>query len=175
MFNLAAGSLVESRNQLAGTSTNAGAAKSLALHNLLNMHEWFFPQFFLEDLRETTGYSLSAPVTQAANGKTQIAIEGSLIPSGQIDAATAQVLSRATQFQLVLDGVTYLPVSLSFVLHPDDDSLNGPPVVYQLSQYQLQQGVQQPLHIQKYVQGTLTQDITIHTLALNTGLTAANF
>lgn len=174
-FNLSGGTRVELRSQLTGTSVNAGQAQDLPLHNVLNMHEWFFPQFFLRDLQEQTGYSLSAPAAQTVDGKTQIAIEGSLIPKGQMDTATAQGLSRATHFQLVLDGDTYQPVSLSFVQHPDDDSVSGAPVVYQFSDYQLQQGIHQPLRIQKYVQGTLTQDITIRSLVLNSGLILADF
>lgn len=169
VFNLAEGTVTEVRNGTAASLTQAGQTQTVALHNALNLHEWFFPQFFLTDLQQTAGYALSTPIQTSVNGAAQIAIQGNLIPAGQMDAGTAQILSNATQFQLVLDGSTLLPVSLSFTAHPDTDALSGYPVVYQFSNYQAQSGIQQPFHIQQFVQGTLAQDITVQSYAVNTG------
>ncbi len=173
-FNLASGPFVEGRNQLAASFTKNGVTLAIAPHNALNMHEWFFPQFFVNDLLQTNGYALGTPV-QAANGETQIAIQGSVIPSNVLDAGTAQILSNASQFDLLLDGTTFLPVSLSFTAHPDDDALRGFPIVYTFSQYQTQNGVRQPFHIQKFVQGTLTLDVVVQSFTVNGGLSAAQW
>ena len=74
----------------------------------------------------------------------------------------------------MLDGTTLLPVSLSFVAHPDDDASRGYPVLYQFSNYQTQ-SIQRPYRIQQFLQGTLSQDITVQSYAVNTGLTVAEF
>jgi hypothetical protein len=174
-FNLPAGTLTELRAPSAAISTNAGVKQTVALHNTLNMHEWFFPQFFLKDLQQNAGYSLSVSVPSAENDASQITIQGSLIPAGVSDPGTAQIVSDATQFVLVLDAATSLPVSLSFTGHPEDDALRGFPVLYSFSQYQTQNGMQQPFHIQKFVQGTLTLDVTVQSFAVNSGLTPSQF
>lgn len=174
-FNLSGGTYVEGRNQTTASVTNSGVTKAAALHNALNMHEWFFPQFLISDLLQSSSYALNTPVPLTATGDTQITIQGSLIPSGQMDAATAQLLLNTTQFELVLDATTYLPVSLSFTGHPEDDALRGYPVVYTFSQYQTQGGFQQPFHIQKSVQGTLALDVVVQSVAVNSGLSAAQW
>lgn len=175
VFNLSAGTLTQVRNGLGATSTQSGQKQTIALHNVLNMHEWFFPQFFIKDLLQASGYSLRTPAPASVNGQSQVSIQGSFIPPAQMDAVTAQVLSNASQFELVLDGTTLLPVSLSFVAHPDDDASRGYPVLYQFSNYQTQNGIQRPYRIQQFLQGTLSQDITVQSYAVNTGLTVAEF
>lgn len=175
VFNLSAGTLTQVRNGLAATTTQNGQKETIALHNVLNLHEWFFPQFFFKDLLQATGYVLGTPTQAAVGGRSQLTIQGSLVPPAQMDAITAQILSTASQFELVVDGTTLLPVSLSFVAHPDNDASRGYPVLYTFSNYQTQNGIQQPYHIQQFLQGTLSEDITIQSIAVNTGLTASQF
>jgi hypothetical protein len=43
------------------------------------------------------------------------------------------------------------------------------------SNYQVVGGVTVPMHIQKYVQGTLTVDLTVSSATFNTGLALSKF
>jgi hypothetical protein len=71
--------------------------------------------------------------------------------------------------------VTFLPASITFNAHPDNDSASNLLVEIDFSNYQSVNGFSVPMHIQKYLQGTLLIDLTVETAAFNTGIPLSEF
>jgi len=76
---------------------------------------------------------------------------------------------------LHLDVATLLPAAITFNAHPDDNPGSNISIEIDFSNYQAIAGVTVPMHIQKYVQGTLTIDFTGSTATFNTGLPLSDF
>ena len=74
-----------------------------------------------------------------------------------------------------LDSASLLPVAIVFNANPDDDATRNIAVEVDFSNYQAAGGVLVPMHLQKYVQGTLVLDFTVTGVALNTGLSDGLF
>ena len=76
---------------------------------------------------------------------------------------------------LYLDSASLLPLAIRFNVHPDDDFGLDIPVEVDFSNYQAINGVQVPLHIQKFLQGTLVMDINLTSATFNSGLSDSQF
>jgi hypothetical protein len=74
-----------------------------------------------------------------------------------------------------LDASPYLPVSLVLNAHPDNDSNVNIPIAVQLSNYQVTNGLQVPMHVQQYLQGALLLDSVITGVTVNSGLPDSDF
>jgi hypothetical protein len=86
--------------------------------------------------------------------------------------AVAQQLSV---MDFYLDATTFLPASLAFNAHPDNNSNVNVPVVVQFSNYQPTSGLQLPLHVQQYLQGALLLDSVVTGVTVNSGLSDSDF
>jgi hypothetical protein len=78
------------------------------------------------------------------------------------------------QIDLYLDPKTFLPAKLSFSTHPDDNALVDLLVLVEFSNYQTSNGVTAPMHVQRYLNGSLALDIQVGSVVVNSGLSAAN-
>jgi hypothetical protein len=74
-----------------------------------------------------------------------------------------------------LDSSSLLPVAMTFNTHADDDAFTNIALEIDFSMYQRVNGVQVPFHIQKLISGGLAVDITVQTVALNSGLSDSLF
>lgn len=74
-----------------------------------------------------------------------------------------------------LDPATLLPLAISFNTHPDDNALRDIPVEIRFSDYRLVNGVQVPFHIQKFLNGSLSLDVQVQNVVINSGLSANEF
>ena len=74
-----------------------------------------------------------------------------------------------------LDATSLLPVAIKFNTHPDDDANTNIPVEVDFSSYQAVNGAQIPFHIQKFSQGTLMLDVTVTSVAVNSGVADSAF
>jgi hypothetical protein len=93
-------------------------------------------------------------------------------PSVSTTTPTSRQLSSVDFY---LDATTLLPVATVFNAHPDDDAGTNIPIEIDFGNYQNINGVNVPLHIQRYVQGTLMVELSISTVSLNTGLQLSTF
>jgi hypothetical protein len=198
VLSYSTGALTEVRNGTTGFWLGADSTQhAIPLHNALNMQAWFFPAFVVQGLAQNTNYSLAAPAVATTTepgasattaelvapsasttelvAATAQSVPGYRLPSGTLDDATETLLASATAFELAIDPSTFLPASLDFQAHPDNDAIAGFPVHIEYSDYRLVQGVQVPFHVQKFLQGTLTLDITVTSCQLNTGIPASEF
>jgi hypothetical protein len=76
---------------------------------------------------------------------------------------------------LYLDSSTFLPVSITFSIHPDNNALLDVPVEVHFSDYRKVSGVQVAFHVQKFISNQLTLDVSFQTVSLNTGLSTTDF
>jgi hypothetical protein len=74
-----------------------------------------------------------------------------------------------------LDSATLLPVAATFNTHPDNNPGTNIPVEIDFLSYQTISGANVPTHIQQYLQGTLTVDLTISSASFNTGIPLSDF
>jgi len=85
---------------------------------------------------------------------------------------TAQQLST---MDFYLDASTLLPVAVTFNAHPDSDASTNLSFEVDFTNYQAVSGVQVPMHIQRFQQGSLMVDLTLSGASFNSGLSLSNF
>jgi hypothetical protein len=153
-----------------------GTIHMMAGHNLMTDPTWFFPAFMVSRL-VSGNYVLSYIGAETHNGQSTVHVSASE-PFPQLSnsgADTAALMQHLTQMDLYLSTTTLLPVALDFDSHPDNNAGVDIPVEIQFSNYQPWNGVQVPLHVQKYLNNGLVLDLQISSAMLNSGLTAAAF
>lgn len=74
-----------------------------------------------------------------------------------------------------LDAASLLPTAICFNAHPDSDANTNIPIEVDFSSYQSIGGIQVPTKIQRFLQGSLTLDLTITSAVVNSNLNLAAF
>ena len=147
-----------------------GTSHPISNHNLMLDTGWF-PSFTLGNLISSSNTVLLYVGPESKNGTPVIHVSGSKV-FPNLSSNSASIRQHLTQVDIYLDSTTGLPVSYVFNLHPDNNALQDIRVEIQYSNYQTVRGMQVPLHIQKFVNGSLALDFQVQTVSLNTGITA---
>lgn len=123
---------------------------------------WFLPQVALFGNLQPQGVvsMLMRNSVGAQNSGVDIRQQQSIAPA-YLSADMAVLYTHLTALDIYYDPATYLPLSLSYNVHPDADAATDIPVRVQFSNYQAVDGVTVPLLIQRYVNGVLALNITI--------------
>jgi len=175
-ISLSAGVLTEIRQVLSAGSTGTwtsgnGVQHAIAGQNLMTDGAWCFPlcvvQRLVADPNAVTSY------VGTENGMVHFRSYEQPPAAGTPQAAA--VLQHLTQIDLYLDPNSNLPTQLSFTTHPDNNALTDIAVSVQFSNYQTVNGFVIPMHIQKYLNGTLAYDVQLQSATFNSGLTQASF
>jgi len=148
-----------------------GVSHAMANHNLMTDAGWF-PAFTLGSLISSSNMVLTYVGQETRDGASVIHISASQqFPN--LSGDPASLMQHLTQVDLYLDSATSLPVSYVFNSHPDNNALLDIPTEIRYSNYQNIGGAQIPLHVQKFINNTLTLDLQFQNASLNTGITAA--
>jgi hypothetical protein len=148
-----------------------GVSHAMAYHNLISDPGWF-PAFAIENLLSSSNTVLTYVGPETRNGASVIHISASqLFPN--LSGNEATVMQHLSQVDIYFDPTTSLPVSYVFNSHPDSNALLDIPTEIRYSNYQAFGGARIPLHVQRFINGTLTLDLQFQSASLNTGLTAA--
>ena len=139
-------------------------------HNVMTDTGWF-PIFTLSNLTSSS-VVLTYVGQETRNGTSVIHISASQL-SPNLSGDIATLMQHLTHVDIYFDPTTSLPVSYAFSSHPDDNALLDIPTEMRYSNYQKVGGVQIPLHVQRYINNTLTIDLQFQNASLNTGITAA--
>lgn len=176
-LSLPSGTRTEIRDAQTGTAigkwiAQSGASGKFAWHNCLTDSVWFFPA--LGSLSAGTSVILSYVGQETHNGASVQHIQSYIYQPNQIPGPgpTQQQLST---MDFYLDATTLLPSAIIFNAHPDNNPGSNIPVEVDFSNYQTVNGIAVPMHIQKYLQGALTVDLTIVSATFNTGVAVSNF
>jgi hypothetical protein len=173
---MSSGTRSEIRDASTGTAqgswkTQTGATGLSAPHNCMTDAVWFFPA--LGSLASQPNVVLSYIGQETRNGGTVQHLQSYMYqPSESTITPTPQQLST---IDFYLDVATFLPVATVLNAHPDDDATTNISVEIDFGNYQNVSGVNVPLHIQRYVQGTLMVDLSLSTASFNTGVPLSTF
>jgi hypothetical protein len=177
-LNLSNGARSEARNLTNGPSGSwvgpDGIAHAMASHNCMTDSAWFFPA--LSALSQASSPSVLATYV-GQETRSGLAVQHVRFITQAASAAsdpTGLIQSLSTE-DLYLDASSSLPVAFVFSTHPDNNAATNIPVEIDFSNYQLVNGASIPFRIQKFFNGTLLFDITVQSVALNSGLTDAAF
>jgi hypothetical protein len=177
-LDLPSGQRNEVQNLSATTPTGAwsgpdGISHAISYHNLLTEPSWFFPAFAIARRLSTTGYVITYVGHETHNGQAVEHVSISQTSSSQ-DSPGAPTFQHLTQVEFFLDSTTLVPSAISFNIHPDKNALIDIPVEVRFSDYRATNGAQISFHIEQYVNGTLTTDLQLTAVVLNSGLSASD-
>jgi hypothetical protein len=163
-----------SGGQLAGRWIGTdGVSHAIADHNLLLIDPgWFFPVFPLSR-GLATGYIATYVGSETKDSLAVQHLSISWQPAHT--SSTAALLQHLSQVDLYLDSSSFLPVSLAFNVHPDDNALLDIPIEVRFSDYRSVNGVQIPFHVQKFLNNGLILDLQFQSAILSSGLSASAF
>jgi hypothetical protein len=146
-----------------------GASHPIALHNLMVDAGWF-PTFTLGNLLSSPNSILTYVGQENRNGAATIHLSA-YQQSPNISTDVASRTQHFTQVDIYLAPSTFLPVSYIYYSHPDNNAQIDIPTEIRYSSYQTVNGVQVPLHVQKYLNNTLVFDLQFQNTSLNSGVT----
>lgn len=174
-LSLPSGNSSEVRNVSGGSLTGSwsgpdGVSHPAAYQNLFT-DPGLFPGFTIASFANSPSAVVTYIGTETKNGASVTHISAYQLPP----YITGNLPRHLSQVDLFLDPSTNLPVFLDFNIHADNNALLDIPVEIQFSGYQLVNGAQIPLHIQKFVNNSLVLDLLFATVQSNSGLPAAAF
>jgi hypothetical protein len=170
-MSLSSGLWSEIRNGGSGTWQGPDAVThSMADHNLITDVGWF-PAFTLAGLLSSTNEKFTYVGQETKNGVSVIHIRAWQQPPN-LPSDVAGELNHLSEVDLYLDAITLRPFSYMFNSHPDDDALIDLPTEIRYSNYQNINGVFVPLHVQKFVNESLTIDLQFNNATFNNGISA---
>jgi hypothetical protein len=150
------------------------ASHAAPLHNSWVDNGWYFPATPLASMISDPQVSLSYVGQESRNGMAVEHLRASRHVSGQSATVAALVESLST-VDLYLDAATALPAALAFNGHPDNDAGVDFPIEIQFSNYQLVNGSQVPMTVEKFVNGVTFLKISFTQFVPNSGLAVADF
>jgi hypothetical protein len=147
-----------------------GTTGMFARHNCQTDAVWFFPA--LTSLSGGTNVVFSYVGAVTRNGENVQHIQGTVY---QTSSNSSIPLLQLSVMDFYLDATTLLPSAITFNAHPDNNMLGNIPIEIDFSNYEVINGFNVPMHIQKYMQGTLAIDLTLSGSTFNTGVSLSNF
>jgi len=150
-----------------------GTLHTIPFHNLLSESAWFFPAFAISR-RLSTSYVVTDLGPETRNGRQVEHISVSQNSPAEYPAGPPS-FQHLTQLDFYLDSVTFLPDSIAFNIHADNNALLDIPVEIDFSDYHSVSGAQVPFHIQKFLNNSLLIDFQVENAAINSGLSASAF
>ena len=153
-----------------------GAWHQMAVHNTWTPAPWFAPALVLELALNDPQAALDNLGTTTLNGITVAHIRLSrVLPPSSGSATTLANIQSLTAVDVYLDEVSNLPISLSFNLHPDSNAGADIPVVVQYSNWAKASGILLPFHVQRFLNGSPLEDISVSSATVNSGLSPSVF
>jgi|GEM_PF-2849009 len=165
------GSGAPPQRKTAGPDGNWHAAP---LHNCWTDETWFFPALMLQSALSDPQISFAYVDQETKNGISAQHIQISRVVPGQAPKVIA-LIQRLSQVDFYLDPTTGLPVAIDFNTHPEKNAAINLPVEIQFSGWHPVNGIELPAKIQKFLQGSLTLDLSNLTISVNTGVPQSDF
>ena len=176
-LNLSNGPRSEVRNlsnsmpQGSWSGTDA-VSHAIPMHNCMTDAAWFAPQLsVLSQLSDPNVAVLY--VGQESRGST--VVQHLRFEIRGANAGPSGLLQHLSAEDVYLDASSFLPVTITFNTHPDNDAGTDIPVEIDFSNYTRVNGAQIPFHVQKYLNGSLFLDLVIQSAVLNSGISQSAF
>jgi hypothetical protein len=167
----------EVRNDPSGDSYSFGPDsvwRTISLNNCWTDASWFFPALSSLANANNPNFLFTNIGQENRSGvKVQHIRVARVNASKYTDAA--QLIQHLSTIDFYLDSSTLLPVAASFSTHAEDNASLDIAVTVGFLDYRFVNGVRVPFHVQRYIQGGLVTDITVSSVALNSGLPGSTF
>jgi hypothetical protein len=151
-----------------------GTAHPMAYHNCQTDAAWFFPALSVQSQLANPNLSVSYVGQETKNQIAVYHLQFILHHTG-VSADIASRLDPLTATDVYLEASSFLPVAIVTNTHPDNNLLMNIPVEVDFSDYRVVQGVPVPFRIQKFLNGSLSLDVTVQAATVNSGLSDAEF
>jgi len=176
-ISLPSGTRTEIRDAQTGNAlgkwiNQSGTSGRFAPHNCLTDAVWFFPALSSLNAQASVVLAYVGPETRNGEGVQHLR---SYVYQAIKDQAAAVNSRQLSTMDFYLDSTTLLPSAILYNVHPDKDATANIPVEIDFSNYQAINGIVVPMRIQKYMQGTLTIDLTVISAVFNSGVSLSNF
>lgn len=173
-LNLSGGKRSEIRNDTAGYPQGAtvradGTLIPSALHNCWINASWFFPALSFLNATSDPTLIFSYVGPESRGGVNVQHLRAFRYLAGQ-RATQIALTQRLSTMDIYLDFTSLLPRAFLFRRHPEDDALTDIAIAIVFSNYQMVNGVQVPLRIQRLVQNGLAVDLVLTGVTFNSGL-----
>ena len=155
-----------SGQQCTWSGTDA-VAHAVAAHNCMTTVAWFLPDAALLGGQQPQAFASILEGTAATALNQGIDLRQQQTPPSAVSAYGVTLLTHLSTMDIYYDPTTYLPASLSYNIHPDVNAAQDIPVEVIFSNYQTVNGVNVPFRIQRYVNGSLSLDITISSASIS--------
>jgi hypothetical protein len=172
---LSSGTRTEIRDASTGTPLGKwfaprGASGKFPFHNCETDAVWFFPA--LSSLAGGSNVVLDYIGEEDRSGEKVQHIRSYVYQPFQSSVVAALHLST---MDFYLDSNTFLPSAITFNVHPDNNAVSSIPIEVDFANYETVNDVLVPMHIQKYMQGTLMIDLMVSGAVFNSGISSSNF
>lgn len=161
-------------------SSPGGTYQTMANHNCLTDAVWFFPVMTVLSQISNPNVTATYVGQETRNNESvqhlRFTTQLPSVASGvSLSANASAFVTSLTEEDVYLDSNSLLPVAILFNAHPDNNAATNILVEVDYSDYQTSGGVQVPFRIQELLNNSLFLDVTIQSVSLNSGLSAANF
>jgi len=152
------------------------AAQRHSLNNLFTPACWASPVNLIASLNRS-GSTVSYVGQEQRFGVTVDHLRSTYVsPTMKTrDASALAAVQRLGTFDIYLDSLTHLPLSLMYNTHADDDANIDIPVEVRFANYTNVNGVLVPFHIQRLFRNQTNIDFTVTAAAINSGLLDSDF
>jgi hypothetical protein len=150
-----------------------GKLSSIPYHNLLNEPAWFSPVSAVSHLLASPVSSVADLGLESFDTQSLRHISITQVPSDSSNPIA--LLSHLTQFDLYVDPSTFLPMTICFNEHPDEDAAVDIQIKIYFSDYRVVNGIQIPFRIQKFLNNGLSLDLQFNNVVVNSGLAITEF
>jgi hypothetical protein len=172
-FDLSNGTRIETQSAAASDRTCSWSGKDGVSHDVVSSNcwtatIWFLPHLALQStgLPTALGVQYAGVVAGATQSSPHIHHQLTIAPGKTKQSVTAQIQTWS-KTDLSLDSATLLPSVLKYTIHPDNNSSVDVPVEVRYTKYQNVSGAELPMHIERYVNGSLQLSIDINSAAIN--------
>jgi len=168
-MQLGAGTLSEAQDtfangQACSWSGTDGVLHAASGHNCIVPLAWFLPEVSFFSGQMPANGALS---TGTEPGEKSLSLHWAQTPPAGVTPDQTSLLAHIGAYDLSLDASSFLPASLSYAVHPDDNAGVDIPISVRYSNYRVVDGVNVPFHIERYFNGVLQLDITISNASIN--------
>jgi hypothetical protein len=175
VLNLSGGTRQEIRQVQAGAwSGPDGQKHPIALHNCWTDASSLLPVFTLQAALTNPQIAALYVGQATVNGVTADHLQLFQVVAGQSQKMTTEI-QQLSAMEIYLDALSHLPVAVAFSAHPDDNLRLSFPVEVRFSGYQQLGSIQAPARVQKFLQGSLTLDLSVTNVAVNSGIPNSDF
>lgn len=150
---------------------------TVAVHNCWTDAAWFFPALSSLATASNPGVIVTYVGQETLGGApvNHLRFSRNVTTKAKQAAAATALIAHLSSVDIYLDVTSSLPVAETFDMHPDNDAGKDLPAQVLYSDYRNVNGAMVPFRIRKHLQGGQLLDVTVSSVAINTGLTDADF